>query len=867
MGVNFDAIPPELQQGKHFCCWRAIPDKENPAKIGKTPWRADGLGKLAWSNPANLIGFKEAKALYLTGLELPAHKGQHYTGMGYILSRDSNLVCIDLDHAINEAGDILPGAKAILEKFKSYTEKSPSGRGLHIWIKARINGPNIPQLDLDGQAVEVFVRSHHVTLTGDVLPGYEVLESRQAEAEALYYKLQSLQNKPKDRPTEVPKKAEGNQNQARTARYVEKALEYEAQAVRSEPEGNRNNRLNEAAFSIGRYVGAGHISEAEVERLLSRAARASGLPDDEARVTIQSGFRAGMDNPKDPKLEDLPESPIGVLGEQHKEGPVLAEITEEIKAKAQEILQHGDPIEYIADRCGRMVLGAETAFKKLICCVAVQGIKQSSGLHPKLNGESGSGKTWVVLTFAHHLPPEVVVKGSSSNLAVFYHKDGDRVFRILDDYQAGNETLDTIIKQTSSVFHQQYDHRTVKKQEPITLHIGSEQTWAITSVDSSQDIQVLNRQIPINIDDSEELTKKVNTRTIERYGKGEEQFPEDETVLICREIWQILRAYGLINIRIPYFDRIDWLNTSNRRNPSIFMDLLVAQTAMNRYKREKDSEGYYLATEEDFQAANALFTDKDAEELVRRLTRKEREFLDLLSRHPGGLTREKAAEALNISVNRVSQLAYGEKGKGGLTQKLPGFTAEDITDSEILDAGECKRRSTKRTLFKLSRYNSLTGLDAVVILRDETSNGEDRKDRKEAVRESVRVDGCKENSNGEREIREREIECKECKEKVREGPGEERSQNFSLSLSNPEKSLHQEEPAPCDAKGILTPSSHNPYSPYTRAEDSEKESLPLKCVVCGADLSGKSQLEKDGKFYCARPGCGYPARGDAEVSA
>jgi len=43
--------------------------------------------------------------------------------------------------------------------------------------------------------------------------------------------------------------------------------------------------------------------------------------------------------------------------------------------------------------------------------------------------------------------------------------------------------------------------------------------WAITSVDSSQDIQVLNRQIPINVDDSEEIDEDVNHRTIERYGE------------------------------------------------------------------------------------------------------------------------------------------------------------------------------------------------------------------------------------------------------------------------------------------------------------------------------------------------------------
>lgn len=38
------------------------------------------------------------------------------------------------------------------------------------------------------------------------------------------------------------------------------------------------------------------------------------------------------------------------------------------------------------------------------------------------------------------------------------------------------------------------------------------------------------------------------------------------------------------------------------------------------------------------------------------------------------------------------------------------------------------------------------------------------------------------------------------------------------------------------------------------------------CAACSADLTYSSRLTRDGKVYCARPGCGYPER-DAEVSA
>lgn len=39
------------------------------------------------------------------------------------------------------------------------------------------------------------------------------------------------------------------------------------------------------------------------------------------------------------------------------------------------------------------------------------------------------------------------------------------------------------------------------------------------------------------------------------------------------------------------------------------------------------------------------------------------------------------------------------------------------------------------------------------------------------------------------------------------------------------------------------------------------------CCKCGADLTGHGIVTKNGKTYCARPGCGYPERGKSEVLA
>jgi hypothetical protein len=391
------------------------------------------------------------------------------------------------------------------------------------------------------------------------------------------------------------------------------------------------------------------------------------------------------------------------------------EFSDEVKAKALDVLKNGDPLQYLVDSCRRRVLGADTTFRKLACCISVQNINQSTGLHPKMSGESSGGKTWTLNMFAHHLAREMKIQGSMSAKAGFYHSDGDRVLRMLDDYMAGNADLDTVIKQTSSNFHEPYAHRTVANHKPMTLFIGSEQTWAITSVDGSQDIQVLNRQLPINVDDSTELTREVNGLTVERYGKGEVSHPVDEDVLVCRCMFQILRDEGYIDVVIPFHDRIEWLDTSNRRNAPIFMDLLIAHTGIYRYQRQKDAEGHYLATEDDFDAARALFTDRDGEELIKRLTARERDVIMLLvSAGPEGLTRDMISEKLNIAPSRVSQIIHGQKGAGGLMQKVQIVT-DELSDSIKIEEGHT--RTARKTVFSLKDCDNFVGFDDIVRLK------------------------------------------------------------------------------------------------------------------------------------------------------
>lgn len=108
-----------------------------------------------------------------------------------------------------------------------------------------------------------------------------------------------------DRPKAAPAGRRAS-NADRAARYARTALELECRAVQTAPEGDRNNTLNKAAYSLGTLIGAGRLSRGEVEAALHAAAAAAKLGDVEARATIRSGLESGIANPR--PMETAPEA-------------------------------------------------------------------------------------------------------------------------------------------------------------------------------------------------------------------------------------------------------------------------------------------------------------------------------------------------------------------------------------------------------------------------------------------------------------------------------------------------------------------------------------------------------------------------------
>ena len=83
--------------------------------------------------------------------------------------------------------------------------------------------------------------------------------------------------------------------------YGKRSLENAREELLQCAEGGRNAKLNVLAYNMGRIISAGHLLEYEALDVLLSSALEIGLSENEAKATIKSGFRAGIEKPRELK--------------------------------------------------------------------------------------------------------------------------------------------------------------------------------------------------------------------------------------------------------------------------------------------------------------------------------------------------------------------------------------------------------------------------------------------------------------------------------------------------------------------------------------------------------------------------------------
>jgi len=116
---------------------------------------------------------KHLSTQWMTFEEATAAALDHNLAIGFVLTEDGGVTCIDLDVKPNTTKESLDLYQSIVQNFDTYTERSIGGHGIHIWCKGSIG------LGRRRDGVEIYSQNRFMICTGNVLHLKEQLEFRQ----------------------------------------------------------------------------------------------------------------------------------------------------------------------------------------------------------------------------------------------------------------------------------------------------------------------------------------------------------------------------------------------------------------------------------------------------------------------------------------------------------------------------------------------------------------------------------------------------------------------------------------------------------------------------------------------------------------
>jgi putative DNA primase/helicase len=183
---DFCRVPQELKACPQWVVWKLEPrhGQDNPTKVpynARTSKKADSTNRATWET------FDTARACYDRG---------GFTGVGFVLDREDEFVGIDLDGCVHPNGEIAEWAGKIIERLDSYTELSPSGKGVRIFVRGKLP-PGCRKLDSGedkaipglgrNPGIEAYDWGRYLTVTGNHVKGTPLtVEARDEELKAFH---------------------------------------------------------------------------------------------------------------------------------------------------------------------------------------------------------------------------------------------------------------------------------------------------------------------------------------------------------------------------------------------------------------------------------------------------------------------------------------------------------------------------------------------------------------------------------------------------------------------------------------------------------------------------------------------------------
>lgn len=159
----FSGLIQGMRKLDQWMVWRYC---ESPGGMRKRPLRVRDAGEkyddeaAKYTDPNNWLEFSEAFEI--------AHSWTGVAGIGFVLTYDDPYIAVDLDGCIHQ-GQVSDFVWGLIQRAKSYTEVSPSGKGVHIYLNGRVPRQGWTKEE-PSQRIEVYDK-YFITVTGNHIPG------------------------------------------------------------------------------------------------------------------------------------------------------------------------------------------------------------------------------------------------------------------------------------------------------------------------------------------------------------------------------------------------------------------------------------------------------------------------------------------------------------------------------------------------------------------------------------------------------------------------------------------------------------------------------------------------------------------------
>jgi Protein of unknown function (DUF3987) len=236
-------IPNDLTVMPHWVVWTYA---QNGKKWTKVPQQPDG-SPASSTDPTTWSSFEDVRNTYRAS-------GDKFDGVGLVVTESDPFVGFDFDHVFDRRGTLDPTVKGFIDELASYTEVSPSGHGVRVFVRGKL-----PEKDRKLGDFECYESGRYLTLTGDRLldspTGIRECQEAIESVHAAIFAERTAKRVAKPKNTDAALVSDSDAEQlerARNSKGCEKFI---------------------ALYDRGDWKGAGYPSRSEAELALCRMLR------------------------------------------------------------------------------------------------------------------------------------------------------------------------------------------------------------------------------------------------------------------------------------------------------------------------------------------------------------------------------------------------------------------------------------------------------------------------------------------------------------------------------------------------------------------------------------------------------------------